>query len=828
MTCAAPLPTPSQRSNDAGECPAKIARLYARYCEHTKAYYDREALAEAAAAAVSSGHADTALTALGPVIAYLPRTLTPSEQLLFDALRDAWRCATILAATGDEEADEILLPAAAPSASSMPPPRPAHLLVTSDTGEEVRSVVRSIAAAAHAGTPFHRMAILYWRREPYAALIAEQLDVADIPIAGPSTRKLAATPVGRMLKGIVDLAGSDLPREEVMRWLTSCPVKPPSAGFSPSRWDAVSREAGVVAGIEQWRDRLAHYATRQQRAAISQSEELSEGRGKELEQSAAEASALRSFMLRLHDNLTRFDEDLTWGTFAKWAEELLGKYLDAKSLPSAEKENYDTLLVALQELANLDEVEEGADLDAFRAALDEALNRAATRAGALGEGLFVGPVGIAAGQRFDRVYLVGMVEGRVPVQRPDDPLLPQQEREQAGLPPRSTAAERYDYLIAAAAGRTRVLSFARGDNIAQREQHPSRWFLEEASRLYGAPVYPSMLSSPRDLASLREQPWFEEVVSAQHGIDTVSASQPADIHDYDLNRLSQWRRLGKRIDAHHLAQSETVLARALEMQRARNAAPLTRWDGDLSSAPSPAARIGLSNRDVFSPTRLETWATCPFRYFLANVLGIAAPEQPEEVATISSMERGSLLHTILERFIRTAQRQRVIPASDQPWTDDHRRQLIAIAEQAFQEAEKRGVTGKPLLWELAKNKMLSDLERFLKEDAKLRRKHGVSPTPSKALSDSPRTNIQRRWTPSSGRAIRRARSAFGAKSTASTFHLPAIPALCSTTSRVRRTTTRTWTKTRSSGANACSCPFTVSPPVSCWATVSTCWSPTGL
>ena len=94
-------------------------------------------------------------------------------------------------------------------------------------------MVRSIAAAAHAGTPFHRMAILYWRQETYAALIAEQLAAAGIPIAGPSTERLAATPVGRMLKGIVDLAGSDLPREEVMRWLTSCPVKPPAAGFQP-------------------------------------------------------------------------------------------------------------------------------------------------------------------------------------------------------------------------------------------------------------------------------------------------------------------------------------------------------------------------------------------------------------------------------------------------------------------------------------------------------------------------------------------------------------------------------------------------------------------
>ena len=320
-----------------------------------------------------------------------------------------------------------------------------------------------------------------------------------------------------------------------------------------------------------------------------------------------------------------------------------------------------------------------------------------------------------------------MVEGLVPAQPPDDPLLPQLEREQAGLPPRSTAAERYDYLAAAAAGRTRVLTFARGNNIAQREQHPSRWFLEEASRLHGAPVYPSMLSSPRDLALLREQSWFEEVVSVQHGIDAVSASQPADIHDYDLNRLSQWRRLGNRIGDHHLSQSETVLTRALEMQRARNAAPLTSWDGDLSSAPSPAAHIGLSNSEVFSPTRLQTWATCPFRYFLSNVLGIAAPEQPEEVATISSLERGSLLHRILERFIQTVQQQRAIPPPDQPWTDGHRRQLFEIAEREFQQAEQRGVTGKPLLWELAQSEIREDLKRFLEEDAKLRRKHGVSP-----------------------------------------------------------------------------------------------------
>ena len=709
--------------------PSEIARLYARYRNLAAAYYDRETLADAAAKAVESDRAATALTDLGRVIAYLPRTLSPAEERLLDALRGAWRCATILAATRDAEADSILPEVAAPPASPSPSPNPAHLLVTPETGEEARSVVRSIAAAAHAGTPFHRMAIFYWRREPYAALIADQLAASCIPVAGPSTTSLAATPVGRMLKGLVDLAAGDLPREEVMRWLTACPVKAGAAVFSPSRWDAISREAGVVAGINQWRDRLANFARARQSKAASQDEEMSEGGQKALQQSAAEAWSLHSFILRLHNTLTQAENNQTWSAFVTWAGELIAHYLDEASLPTRERDNHERLVTALQELAILDDVGERADLDVFRSALDELLNRSAARAGALGEGLFVGPVGLAAGLRFDKVFLVGMVEGLVPAQHPDDPLLPQHERERAGLPSRAAAAERYDYLAAAAAGRARVLTFARGDNIAQREQHPSRWFLEEASRLYGASVYPSMLSSSRDLASLREQDWFEEVVSAQHGINAVSASQPADIHDYDLNRLSHWRQLGNPIAAHHLAQPEsnTVLSRALEMQRARNAASLTIWDGDLSSAISPSGRIGLSNREVFSPTRLQTWATCPFRYFLSNVLGIAAPEQPEELAAISALERGSLLHKILERFILTAQQQNAIPAPDQPWTDDQRRRLFTIAQEEFQHAEQRGVTGKPLLWEMVRNELVSDLERFLKEDAKLRKKHGVSP-----------------------------------------------------------------------------------------------------
>ena len=718
-----------------GDIPGEIVRLYSLFRGYTESYYDREALADAAAAAVTS-HNAPALSDLGPVVAYLVRDLTPGERRLLDAMRSAWSCAMVLGATGDEEADEAMLASAAPHGTRLPkqcepPPTPrreSSLLVASDNSEEVRSVVRAIASAVHAGTPFHRVAILYWQREPYASLIAEQLAMAGVPTTGPSAGRLASTPVGRLVKGVVDLAGGGLPRDEVTRWLTSCPVRSTAEGFSSSRWDAISRDAGVVAGIEQWRDRLARHAGRQERAAKDQSEDIPESKRLRMEQSASETWALRAFMLRLHDALTTPDDGARWRDFVEWVDGLMKRYMDSAALPRVERDNLEMFETSIRDLESLDDVEDGPTLESFRVALEELLSRPAAGEGAFGEGVFVGPVGSVIGLRFDRVYLMGMVEGLVPQRVRDDPLLPDCERKQAGLPLRhGSADERYEYLSAASAGRAGVLTFARGDNVAQREQHPSRWFLEEASRLNRSSVYPSMLSSHGEHSSLGEQPWFEEVASVQDGIYAVSKSQPADIHDYDLHQLWRWRRSGKRIGEHHLASSEDVIARALQMERARNARTLTVWDGDLSAAPSSSGRIGLSNREFFSPTRLEMWATCPYRYFLSHVLGIAALEQPEEIATISPLERGSLIHTVLQRFVRQAQEQGTAPRPDQPWTEDHRRLLTGIAEEELRDAEQRGVTGKPLLWEIARSEIRGDLHTFLEEDFNLRCEHGVSP-----------------------------------------------------------------------------------------------------
>ena len=54
---------------------------------------------------------------------------------------------------------------------------------------------------------------------------------------------------------------------------------------------------------------------------------------------------------------------------------------------------------------------------------------------------------------------------------------------------------------------------------------------------------------------------------------------------------------------------------------------------------------------MLSPSTIETYATCPYRYFLERVLRIRSEEEPDRIDRISALERGSLVHRILEHFL---------------------------------------------------------------------------------------------------------------------------------------------------------------------------------
>ena len=704
-----------------GGLSSQIVELYKTFLDHTKGYYTSEDIVAAAAESVRGGHVPI-LSDLGSVIVYLPYNFSRGEEQLLDALMSTLSCALVLGVTGDEEADAAVhgiaesfsCPVHREPAARPPLDTESRLSIASDPREEIRSIARDIAVDARGGIPFHRMAVLYWQQEPYASLIVEQFALAGVPISGPTAQTLDATTIGRVLGGIVALVDGSLSRDDVMRWLTSCPIKYGRRSFSASRWDAISRDAGVVKGLDQWRSKLDSYADRMKRSAQAADDDIPEERLRRMARDAEEASALRDFIVKIHADLAAPENGLSWSEFASWARGLLDEYLDTGALPTSEETNLDKIRTNIDELKDLDHLEGNRPtVGDFRAVLGKAMSAPAVRTSELGDGVFVSSVDSSIGMRFDKVYFVGMVEGQVPPRVGGDPLLPERERERAGLPiPRDPAEERYKYL-AAAAGHPRVLSFSRSGNASQ---HPSRWFLEEATRIHGSRV------SSTALASMTSEPWMNVIASAEDAIQTIARSQPADLHDYDIHKLWIWRQRGNPLDKHHLVASSFLLSNAMQMESARaHSRDLTIWDGDLSTVEVP-----LSKEPV-SATRLEMWATCPYRYFLSYKLKITAPEQPEEDASITPFDRGTLIHAILERFISEVLAGGTTPEPGEPWDGGHRRQLDAVADREFRDAERRGVTGKALLWEIARAGIRRDLHAFLGADSNIRKKHGVSP-----------------------------------------------------------------------------------------------------
>ena len=169
--------------------------------------------------------------------------------------------------TGSAEADSAVqrsvesIGGTWPSGPTVVPAIADHALSVSDADDEVRHALRLVIDAARRGTPLGRIAVLYGTRDPYARLIGDALDAADIPWFGSSIRTADTSLLGRSLLALLALPDHDLSRHDVTAWLAGAPIRGVDNRRAPvAAWERASRAAGVVAGLEQWESRLGRHA----------------------------------------------------------------------------------------------------------------------------------------------------------------------------------------------------------------------------------------------------------------------------------------------------------------------------------------------------------------------------------------------------------------------------------------------------------------------------------------------------------------------------------------------------------------------------------------
>jgi RecB family exonuclease len=286
------------------------------------------------------------------------------------------------------------------------------------------------------------------------------------------------------------------------------------------------------------------------------------------------------------------------------------------------------------------------------------------------------------------------------------------------------AADRRAFLAALAAADGGEITLGVPESTGGRAAFPSRWLLEIADDLVGG--------APLDAGRFRRlaevsHPWLRIVHSTLDGVHRSAA--PTHLGERRLEQVAAWRRAGRYLGAHALGRRPDLpLAAGLEFARLRRSSSFTEFDGNLASLLDATRLVGfVDGQRVLSPTSLEVWAACPYRFFLESVLRVAPTQDPEEQWTIDAAEKGSLVHDVLEQFFSELSLHGR-PDTDEAYTPADFDRLEAIARARLSQAEDAGDSGHPLVWEATRREVLADLRTFLDRDTEWRRSQRMKPT----------------------------------------------------------------------------------------------------
>jgi ATP-dependent helicase/DNAse subunit B len=601
---------------------------------------------------------------------------------------------------------------------------------------EAREIAReAVRLKRDAGIPFHEMAVLARDAASYLPLLASVFTQVGIPYYLREGLPLSQVAAGRSILAALRLPEGEYTRVKVMQWLTSGALDPRALDAdgsiaAVSLWDRISAEAGIVAGEAQWRERLqqqlANYCARLEAAG--------EERKPALQYRIEQAENLASFMERLFAAGNEWRGQQTWTTLADASATFLRRFCPV----NREREQVEDMLFSLR---HLDHFGQRVTLEEFAAAATAALGNRSVHVGTLQQtGVHLLSLSAARHTRFRVVFVPGMTEGHFPMAGRQDPILLDEERRALSansglsLPLKSLRPQEENllFLLALEAAQERlVLTTARRDAVSGTERIPSHFLLAALETLAGRTIsweelnqgtavsrFPFPVSSEKTqqltFAFSRETgngkretalPWVVFLRSA--GLLTHQASSALDAREFDLGKIRTCLDSAHPESSRYLERLSPNFARAVEAERAPAATPgLTVYEGMLSTPECRRALAELfSPERVYSATALERYASCPYHFFLNDVLRLKELEEPSSEDELAAQEKGQLIHAILREFYSRMKAQKKLPLAAEHM-EAYRQALKNSAEWPVAAGQKGGRT-------LQQELILEDLERYL-------------------------------------------------------------------------------------------------------------------
>lgn len=615
---------------------------------------------------------------------------------------------------------------------------------------ECVEIARRIHREARRGAAFDRIAIVCHSADRYAPYLEEALARAGVPhyFAQGSRRP---EPGGRALLALLSCARENLSASRFAEYLSLAQVPDPERAadefvapradlFStplasdievpkaapetepsnadpvpvvegtvraPWRWERLLVDAAVIGSRERWERRLNGLENELRRKRDAQKKEDG-GRIAALERQLLDLSHLRTIALPIIEYLAARPAGANWEGWLSWLRGLV-------AIAIRERE---PVLAALAELEPMGPVVPSG-LDEVAMVLSERLGNlerppARRRYGAV----FVGPPAAIRGMGFAVVIVPGLAERMFPKKLTEDPILADAARAEISPDLRRqnnrADAERLALRLAAGAASERIVfCYSRVDLDQGRPRVPSFYALEVLRAAQGELLGFEDLARRASRNQVRRLGW-PAPADENDAIDTA---------EYDLavlEKLVDKDPEQTRGAAHYLLneKSNEHLPRAL---RARARRWLRRWTpADGLVDPSPDALAALAHHRLsarpYSPTALQNYAGCPYRFLLQAILRLEPREEAVSIEVINPLTRGALFAEIQFELLTRFKKAGAFPITV-AHIEEAYRALDEIVEQVAEKWHDDLAPAIERVWKDGIDSIRADLREWLRRSA---------------------------------------------------------------------------------------------------------------
>lgn len=186
-----------------------------------------------------------------------------------------------------------------------------------------------------------------------------------------------------------------------------------------------------------------------------------------------------------------------------------------------------------------------------------------------------------------------------------------------------------------------------------------------------------------------------------------SADNSLNLNEYFLSNFKDAEKINNKNKL--LLNFYPNFEKGLEFLEAELDPEFNKYSGRLSSIFKNKAQL-QAEEPVYSSSRLETIAKCPYKYFLNYVLGVSAPDEAalDPFSWLSPLEQGTLLHSVFELFIKE-----IIESSKQLDSEEKRRLINKILNEEAEKMRLEVIPPSELIYQLKLKELRERTDLFL-------------------------------------------------------------------------------------------------------------------